>query len=216
MKPTLEAFATTGTRQALGRRELLTRTAPACALACLGLGRFPTPAFAAISDGQQDVHKFDVRRTRELSSRDVIRMQNQAYIDFIGTLRNEVGDEETIDLLNANSAAMGRRAGEAQAMAAPDRSFRTFTDQFRPPRYANALTHEVVEDTESAFGLRVTECVWAAVFREAGLGGDIGHAAVCNMDYHWPPAFNPRFSMERNRTLMQGHDHCNHRYLSGE
>ncbi len=215
MKPIETAQPKSGARQALGRRELLTRTAPACALACLGLGRFPSLASATVPWVQQDVHKFDVKSARELSSRDMTRMQNQGYIEFIGTLRSEVGDEETIRLLNANSAAIGRRVGEQQARRAADTSFPTFTAQFRPPRYANALTHEVVEDTESAFGLRVTECVWADVFREAGLGGEIGHAAVCNMDYHWPPAFNPKFSMERNRTLMQGHDHCNHRYLSG-
>jgi hypothetical protein len=33
------------------------------------------------------------------------------------------------------------------------------------------------------------------------------------MDYYWPPAFNPNFRMERTKTLMQGHDECNHRYV---
>jgi hypothetical protein len=142
-------------------------------------------------------------------------MRFRAFIEFSQTLRSRVGDEETVSLLNANSAAWGRRMGERQATAASDRTFRTFTEWFRPPNYADTLTHEIVEDTENAFGLRVTECIWASVFREADLGGDIGHAAICNMDYYWPPAFNPNFRMERTRTLMQGHDHCNHRYLSG-
>lgn len=95
----------------------------------------------------------------------------------------------------------------------PDTSFKTFVSQFRPPRYSSILTHEVVEDTEKAFGLRVTECCIAEVFHAAGVGGAIGHAAVCNMDYYWPTAFNPNLKMERTRTLMQGHDHCNHRYV---
>jgi hypothetical protein len=205
-----------GAERTLGRRELLTRAAPACALACLGLGRIPRLATAAVPCAAQGVHKFDVKKPLELSSRDATRMQNQGYIGFIKTLQTEVGDEETVRLLNANSAAVGRRAGQQQARRAPDTSFQSFTAQFRPPRYADALTHEIVEDTEHAFGLRVTECVWAAVFREAGLGGDLGHAAVCNMDYYWPPAFNSKFSMERDKTLMQGDDHCNHRYLAGE
>jgi hypothetical protein len=33
------------------------------------------------------------------------------------------------------------------------------------------------------------------------------------MDYYWPAAFNPNFTMERSGTLMQGDDHCNHRYV---
>jgi hypothetical protein len=43
--------------------------------------------------------------------------------------------------------------------------------------------------------------------------GAIGHAAFCNMDYSWRPAFNESFKMERSKTLMQGDDHCNHRYI---
>ena len=81
------------------------------------------------------------------------------------------------------------------------------------PAAANTLTIEITEDTEKAFELRVTECVWANVFRDAGLGGRVGQAAVCIMDYVWPPAFNENFKMERTKTLMQGDDHCNHRYL---
>ncbi len=200
-------------KRPLGRRELLTRTAPACALACLGLSGAADLLAHELPCAGQDPHKFDVKRSRDLSSRDMIRVQNQGLIQFIGTLRSEIGDAETIRLLNANSAETGRQAGQQQAARMPDTTFKTFTAQFRPPNYANSLTHEVVEDTENAFGLRVTECIWAEVFREAGLGGEIGHAAVCNMDYYWPPAFNPKFSMERDKTLMQGHDSCNHRYL---
>jgi hypothetical protein len=51
------------------------------------------------------------------------------------------------------------------------------------------------------------------VFRDFGMVGELGLAALCNMDYHWPTAFNRNFKMQRDRTLMQGHDHCNHRYL---
>jgi hypothetical protein len=36
---------------------------------------------------------------------------------------------------------------------------------------------------------------------------------VCNMDFAWPRAFDPSFRMERTKTLMQGDDHCNHRYI---
>jgi predicted ArsR family transcriptional regulator len=202
-----------GVTATLGRRELLTQAFPACAMACFGVAGFAGPLAAAPPCIGQDPHKFDVKRARELSSRDLTRLQNQAFIRFIGTLRKELGDEATVRLLNEYSAAYGRQVGEQQAGASPDRTFKTFTAVFRPPNYADTLTLEIVEDTENAFGLRVTECVWASVFREAGLGGDIGHAAVCNMDYYWPQAFNPAFHMERTKTLMRGDEYCNHRYL---
>jgi hypothetical protein len=140
-------------------------------------------------------------------------MQYGRLIEFIKSLQAQMTEEEIIGLLNRYSEGVGKQVGEQQARNASGTDFQTFVETFRPPRYANSLTHEVVEDGEKVFELRVTECIWAETFRNAGLGGEIGHAAVCNMDYHWPSAFNPSFKMERTKTLMQGDDHCNHRYI---
>ncbi|MFC1543751.1 L-2-amino-thiazoline-4-carboxylic acid hydrolase [Gemmatimonadota bacterium] len=203
----------TGDSMKLNRRELLTRTAPACAMACLALWKAPEVLAAGVEVGDQDVHKFDELRDAKLSPRSAMRMQYSQFFEFVKTLREQIGDQELIRLLNLHSTAIGQRQGEEQAKQFADTQFQTFVAQFRPPRYAGSLSHEVVEDTENAFELRVTECIWATVFRVAGLDGEIGHAAVCNMDYTWPTAFNPNFRMERDHTLMQGHDHCNHRYL---
>ena len=197
----------------LDRRQLLTKTVPACALACLGVSKLPGLSALSQDPAPQEQHKFDVQREARLSRKQLIQLENSKLFDFIGTLQSELEEGELIRLLNVNSAATGRRAGEGQRQNSPDGEFQTYVATFRPPRYAGSLTHEIVEDSEKAFELRVTECVWATAFREAGLDGEIGHAAVCNMDYHWPTAFNPDFIMVRNRTLMQGHDHCNHRYI---
>jgi hypothetical protein len=197
----------------LDRRELLTQTVPACAMACLGLGSLPVMPVLARKLGPQEQHKWDVPQDMSLSARQRTGMQYSQLMGFIRTLQGEMEEPQLIQLLNQHSAANGRRSGERQAQDFPDTKFATFVNQFRPPRYATSLTHEVVEDTEKTFELRVTECIWAAVFREADLGGEVGHAAVCNMDYYWPPAFNPNLKMERDKTLMQGHDCCNHRYI---
>lgn len=197
----------------LGRRELLLRAAPACALGCLGFGGFAELLAQQPTRIAQQVHKFDRERDAKLSVRTAYRMQYSQFMPLVRDLRATLGDDELIRLLRIHSAAQGRAAAEMQARNSPDRSFQSFVAAFRPPRYANTLTHEIVEDTENVFQLRVTECIWAETFREAGLDGAIGHAAVCNMDYTWPTAFNPRFRMERTKTLMQGDDECNHRYV---
>lgn len=197
----------------LDRRELLTRTVPACAMAWLGLCKLPGVGLCEGTAPQQGQHKFDVPKELTLSERQQSEQRNRAFIRFIKTLQEELGEDELVRLLNINSAEYGRWIGEMQAERASDTSLRTFVAQFRPPRYSSILTHEVVEDTEKAFELRVTECCIAETFQAAGLGGAIGHAAVCNMDYYWPTGFNPNLKMERDRTLMQGHDHCNHRYV---
>ncbi len=198
----------------LDRRDFLTRTVPACSLACLGVTHLLAMAGAdekKVAPGEP--HKFDAEFEQTTTQRRRVSEQQRSLIGFIKTLQTQIDEKELIRLLELYSAEVGRQVGAQQARNAPDTSFPTFVKAFRPPNYANLLTHEIVEDTENAFQLRVTECVWASVYRDAGLGGEIGHAAVCNMDYHWPQAFNPSFRMERTKTLMQGHDHCNHRYI---
>ncbi len=198
---------------AIDRRGLLTRTVPACAVACLGLGRFPGLSGVTRTPLQQGQHKFDVPQDLSLSTRQRAQMMNRGLVQFVRSVRDELGDPELIRLLNLMSADIGRQVGARQAQNSPDTSFQTFVQVFRPPNFEDSLSHEVVEDTEKVFALEVTECVSAEVFRSAGLDGEIGHAAVCNMDYYWPPAFNPSFTMKRTKTLMQGHDICNHRYI---
>ncbi len=198
----------------IGRRELLVRTAPACAMACLGLGRVSDLAGAVSGLPCQEVHKFDKELDRPVTARQFAEAMNRSYFDVIRTLRQELGEPEAIRLLNLNSDKMGRERGKMQAERSPDTSFESFVSVFRQMASGESLTATVVEDSEDAFEMSVTECLWEAVFRDADLAGDIGHAAVCNMDYSWPPAFNPAFKMKRTKTLMQGHDCCNHRYIN--
>jgi hypothetical protein len=198
----------------IGRRELFVRTAPACAIACLGLGRVDKLAGALRGLPCQEAHKFDRKMDRTFTPREFAEAVNRGFIQLIRTLRQEMEDGEVIRLLKVNSEEIGRQQGEAHAGMVPDTSFQSFTAAFRQMISGDSLTGEIVQDTERAFELKVTECIWATVFGESGLDGDLGHAAVCNMDYSWPPAFNPAFRMERSRTLMQGHDCCNHRYIN--
>ncbi len=196
------------------RRTLLTRTAPACAAACIGLGKFPGLAALVNEPKAQEQHKFDVLQDVPMSSRRRAQMMYRGLTPVVQLLREELGESETIRMLNITSADIGRQVGSRQAQASPDTSFQTFVQVFRPPNYADSLTHEVVEDTEKVFALEVRECISAEVLESVGLGGEIGHAIVCNMDYYWPTAFNPDFKMERDKTLMQGNDVCNHRYVN--
>jgi len=198
----------------LDRRRFVTRLVPACSLACLSAGSLAALAGAASDPpAGEGLHKFDVPADLQMTPRQRVIEQDANLIRFIKTLQTEMEEGELIRLLKVYSARLGREVGARQAQSSPDTSFATFTNTFRPPKYEDLLTLEIVEDTEKVFQLNVTECLLATVYRSAGLGGEIGHAAVCNMDYSWPPAFNPAFKMERTKTLMQGDAFCNHRYI---
>lgn len=200
---------------ALDRRSFLVQVVPACSLACLCAGRAAGDEAAQPSTpAPAGQHKFEIEYEQTTTALKTVSQQYRSMIDFIKTLQGEMEEDELVRLLELYSADHGRRVGKLHAERSPDTSFATFVANFRPPRYDKTLTLEIVEDTDTVFALRVTECVWAKVFRDAGLGGRIGYATICNMDHSWPPAFNPTFKMERDKTLMQGDDCCNHRYIA--
>jgi hypothetical protein len=76
----------------------------------------------------------------------------------------------------------------------------------------HALTMAIVDESDTAVEVRVTECLWAKTFRAAD-AADIGYACICHPDFAIARAFNPGMRMIRDKTLMQGHTHCNHRWV---
>ena len=71
--------------------------------------------------------------------------------------------------------------------------------------WGNVLDVEVLEKSENTRTYKITNCLWAKVFREAK-AGEIGYALVCYADYATAKLNNE--TLERDKTLMQGHDHC--------
>lgn len=196
------------------RRRFLSNVVPACAVSCLGF----RSVYALAQSEQEttsplDIHKFDEEFGRTLTYRQFYATRYREYINLAKALKKELGEKKTIDFLKKHTKDGMLEYGKSHAGRSPDNSFHTYMDTFRDlDRYKNTLTMEIVEDTEKAFELKVTECIWATTFVDAG-AGDIGFASVCIGDYTWASGFNPKIKLVRNKTLMQGHGICNHRYI---
>ena len=74
------------------------------------------------------------------------------------------------------------------------------------------LTLDIIEKTDTVLQVKATERLWAKTFRDAN-AAEIGYASICYPDYEGAPAYNPKMKMIRTKTLMQGHDYCNHRFI---
>jgi len=195
-----------------GRRQFIASVIPACAITCVG----SNAAFASILRGeglliQDQKHKFDNNYERALTYRQLLERQFMNFITLAKALEKEMGKEKAIAFLKKAITERQTNLGKRQASRMPDNSLAAYVDQFRSG-FDNTLTMEIVEDTEKAFELKVTECIWAETFLRAK-AGDIGYAWVCWGDYAWAEGFNPKIKMVRDKTLMQGHDRCNHRYV---
>lgn len=68
------------------------------------------------------------------------------------------------------------------------------------------------EAIENGVQVYCNRCPYANLYRELG-GEDWGFQLFCAADAELVEQFNPNIKFERSKTLMEGHDCCNHRYM---
>lgn len=188
------------------RRHFLTKALPTCALSCLGC--------SAASSQEKPAAKHKFQEPCGLTYEQVYRMEFQeGFIPMMKSMGEDVGKDKLIEMVKRASSRAAARAVAERASKAPKRDLAAFAEPLVHPGelMQHALTFQIVEHTEKALEIKVTECLWAKTFREKD-AGDIGYAAICHPDFAVAPAFNPKMKMVRSKTLMQGHDCCNHRW----
>ena len=198
------------------RRLFLSKVLPACSLACLGassglLGFSPSVKSAL----QEAKHKFDEELPIKFTGRQYMSsVYGRNYIPLLKFLSEELGKERLITLLKKHADEQGTEIGKRFAKQSGGNDFASLKKMFRPdsPNFKNSLTMSITEDTAYVHEIKVTECIFATTFLEAN-AADLGFATVCYADYNMASGFNPKVKMVRDKTLMEGHAYCNHRYL---
>ena len=196
------------------RRQFLLNVLPAGTLFCLGCSSL---LFSAQSEERPkappEKHKF--LTDSGMSYKQLFEFAYQdSFIPLIQNLANDIGREKFIEMLKKASSEAGANRAKNWAKKVPKNDLVTFTAYLRKPSrfWKHTCTHELIEDTAKVVEVKYTECLWATIFREAN-SPDIGYAAFCHGDFAIAHAFNPELKMTRTKTLMQGHDCCNHRYI---
>ena len=201
-------------RKLSSRRDFLTKAVPACAVSCLAANRiFASPPGIGKSLFEQEVHKFDKEIPGlKMTYRSMVAMRIQSFISFARFLQQEIGQERVIELIKKQTEQRLKEQAKRDLERLGKSDFKSYISIFRDPRMLASLTMEIIEDTDKVFEIRVTECLSSESFLPYK-AGDIGYAAVCWGDYNWASDFNPKIKLIRDKTLMQGHDCCNHKYI---
>ena len=144
-----------------------------------------------------------------------LQAEKRRHLKYIGILNNlgkELGRGKLIEMLKRSSYEENVKMGKQ--LSGQIKSLDTFAGPFRDENsnLGKTIVREIVEDSENAFEIRITACVEEIVFRDAN-AQDLGYACVCHADYGLPEGINPKLKLIRTKTLMQGHDCCNHRYV---
>ena len=196
------------------RRDFLTKTLPFCAVSCLAANRiFASSPGIGKSLFDQEEHKFDKEIPGfKMTYRRLAAIRNRSFIRFARFLQGEIGKEQVIELIKKQTVQRLKMQAKRDLDRLGKSDFKSYISIFRDPEMLASLTMEIIEDTDTVFEIRVTDCLAAESFLPYK-AGDIGYAAVCWGDYNWASDFNPKIKLIRDKTLMQGHDCCNHKYI---
>ncbi len=200
---------TSGSHQS--RRKFLSQI-PAAAALCFGCSQ---GWILSASDGDRSVsqttHKFQ-REMPPLTYLQWAQDRNARYIGILKQMEKDLGKQRLLELLKkasyAENVALGKR------LSSRIDSMRTFAGPFRDDtsRVGQTIVREIIEDSDTAFEMKITECLTEVVFRKAD-ALELGYACVCHADFGLPEGMDLDIKLIRTKTLMQGHDCCNHRYV---
>jgi hypothetical protein len=200
---------------ASGRREFLLNVLPTGTLFCLGCGNLS--AWTAGQEAQKAVekkHKF--QEDSHMSYEEVLSVDKFEYIPMLRNLSQRLKGIDFIEMLKTVTYEMAKERAREAARRSPISDFATFSSESKKrhssPFWNHVLTYTFVEDTEKALEWKITECLFAKTYREAN-ASDIGYATKCYSDYGSAEGLGPKIRFTLTKTLMQGHDCCNHRYV---
>jgi len=195
------------------RRAFLSNALPAGTLFCLGCGGL----FAREKAQEQPRPAEQKHKFLEDSGMSFQKVFEFAYEEFIGTMRFfavQLGKEKLLDMLRRDSDEYAVREAQEYLKKLPKNDFATFKSQYKekPNRFwEHVQTRVITEDTDRSIAEKITECLFAKVFRDAG-AADIGYAYSCYYDFPAARAYNPKLKLIRTKTLMAGDDCCDPRY----
>ena len=199
------------------RRSFLTKAVPACAFACaFSKDVFGMSPGIIQQDKPQSLHKFDkeIELGNPMTQRLLGTISKRKFIRFCKSLVESMGEKKALKIFKNYTSETMMAFGQNSAKQNGDNSFASYIKMFKDPRMLDTLTMEIIEDTDKNFEIKVTECLSYEIYKAEKFDGEFGNACVCHGDYAWAEGHNPQIKLVRDKTLMQGHGYCNHKYIN--
>jgi hypothetical protein len=95
-------------------------------------------------------------------------------------------------------------------------NFEEFKDYWKTVSYGDYFSQVVTVDfpheSDKELQCKYTECLFAKTFRDLG-AEELGKIIGCDADHIFVETMNPKIKLKRTKTLMEGHDECNHTFI---
>jgi predicted ArsR family transcriptional regulator len=143
-------------------------------------------------------------------------LPHKGIVEIARELETIIGKEKTLKLLTKIAEKFMIEQAKEATKDNPIESFSDFLELFKKTSeesfWDKINVDEYVRITENTREVKTVECVAADVWRNWG-AEDIGYAYNCVADFAFIQALHPKMKLERTKTLMQGHDCCDFKFI---
>lgn len=164
-----------------------------------------------------DGHKFD-HDIQGISYRQYLRDAYAGRIELIRELEGILGTKRTHEIVE-KFYTQNTIDGIKKLVEGLDTSIESIEDfenlvikLKESPFSQQTQTDELLESEPGTFQFCTRECLYAEVFRSLN-AADLGLIMLCNGDVTSAEVFHPKLRLERTKTLMQGDDCCDFKYV---
>lgn len=155
-------------------------------------------------------HKF--QKQLQVTYAEYYQKMYSRLVEFYTELEKTVPVEQLKAALRVWSERSSVESAGTQRVA----NFEEFKDYWKTVSFGDHFSHlvtvEFPHESKTELQCKYTECLFATTFRELG-AEDLGKIVGCDGDHIFIETLNPKLRLERSKTLMEGHDQCNHTFI---
>ncbi|MFW9918064.1 MAG: L-2-amino-thiazoline-4-carboxylic acid hydrolase [Candidatus Thorarchaeota archaeon] len=155
-------------------------------------------------------HKF--QNKIQITYQQLFHQRYTRLVSFFNELEKVIPREELLKVVRDWSERSSiKSVGEERAS-----SFEEFKNYWKTVSYGEYFSQVVSVDfpheSDTELHCNYSECLFAKTFRDLG-AEELGLIIGCDQDHSFINTMNPRLKLKRTKTLMEGHDQCNHVFI---
>ena len=143
-----------------------------------------------------------------LTRRDVEARILSPVIEALG---KSFGRDQVLSVVQDTIVKIAREQGADLSKQMGGNSLRHFSESLKFWTRDDALSIQVIEESEEALSFNVIHCRYAEHYDSLGIR-DLGTIFSCTRDFALIEGFNPDVSLTRTQTIMEGAPFCDFRY----
>ena len=152
--------------------------------------------------------------TNDMPLLEEIKTQTKILLPILKVLREEFGDAKTLSIMKKALCPHIREVylsiGERKTGNSFEKWNKTW-DEIRP-RIGENVEREFIVNNNKKKDYNVKKCKFAEYFREIN-EPELGKILMCDFDYYVAEIGKPVVELTRTKTLMDGDDQCDFRYV---